>query len=160
MQNPALMNLTSVFEPDGPIPPRYTCEGRDESPALRWSEVPDNVRTFVLIVDDPDAPGGRFVQALAEGIPPVASIAGGGTQGLNNFGRVGYGGPCPPGGPSHRYVFTLAALDRRLGLAPGKRAAHVRKAMQGHVVAEAQLVERFQRRAGVGRGGARGRRAG
>jgi Raf kinase inhibitor-like YbhB/YbcL family protein len=86
MQDPAPMNLTSVFEPDGPIPPRYTCEGRDESPALRWSEVPDNVRTFVLIVDDPDAPGGRFVHwvvydlpaetcALAEGIPPVACAA-------------------------------------------------------------------------------------
>jgi Raf kinase inhibitor-like YbhB/YbcL family protein len=165
------MNLTSVFEPAGQIPARFTCDGRDDSPALRWSDVPDGVKSFVLIVDDPDAPGGTFVhwvlydlppeaRALTEGIPPRGSVAGGGTQGLNDFGRVGYDGPCPPAGPAHRYVFTLSALDTRLGLARGQRAAAVQRAMQGHVRAGAQLVGRFQRArtAGVTRG--RGRRAG
>lgn len=163
------MNLTSVFEPDGRIPPRCTCDGRDDSPALRWSDVPDNVKSFVLIVDDPDAPGGTFVhwvlydlppetRELPEGIPPRESVTGGGTQGLNDFGRAGYGGPCPPAGPPHRYVFTLSALDTRLGLAPRKRAADVRRAMQSHVLVEAQLVGRFQRARTVGAPRARGRR--
>ena len=107
------MNLTSVFEPDGRIPPRYTCDGRDGSPPLGWSDVPDNVRSFVLIVDDPGAPGGTFVhwvvydlppeaRGLPEGLPPREATAGGGAQGLNDFGRVGYGGPCPPAGPPHQ----------------------------------------------------------
>ena len=157
------MNLTSVFEPDGRIPPRYTCEGRDDSPALRWSDVPDNVKSFVVIVNDPDAPGGTFVhwivydlppeaRALPEGVPTRESVAGGGPQGLNDFGGVGYGGPCPPGGPPHRYVFTLSALNTRPGLRPGRRVADVRRAMQGHVLAEAELVGRFQRALWVSRG--------
>jgi Raf kinase inhibitor-like YbhB/YbcL family protein len=160
------MNLTSVFEPDGRISPRYTCDGRDDSPALRWSDVPDAVKSFVLIVGDPDAPGGTFVhwvlydlppkaRVLPEGIPPSESVPGGGTQGLNDFGRVGYGGPCPPAGPPHRYVFTLSALDTQLGLAPRTRAAEVRRAMRNHVLAEAQLVGRFAR---GGRRAVRGRR--
>jgi Raf kinase inhibitor-like YbhB/YbcL family protein len=151
------MNLTSVFEPDGRIPPRCTCDGRDASPALRWSDVPDDdVKSFVLIVDDPDAPGGTFThwvlydlppqaRALPEGVPPRESMEGGGVQGLNDFGRIGYGGPCPPAGPAHRYRFTLFALDTRLGLPPRKRAAEVQRAMRNHVLAEAQLVGRFQR---------------
>jgi Raf kinase inhibitor-like YbhB/YbcL family protein len=163
------MNLTSVFDPDGRIPPRYTCEGRDDSPALRWSDVPSDVKSFVLIVDDPDAPGGTFVhwvlydlpaetRALPEGIPARESVAGGGRQGLNDFGRVGYGGPCPPAGPSHRYVFTLSALDKQLGLAPRKQAADVRRAMRNHVLAEAQLVARFDRAHAAGGRPARGLR--
>jgi Raf kinase inhibitor-like YbhB/YbcL family protein len=165
------MKLSSVFEPDGPIPQRYTCEGRDDSPALRWSDVPDDVKSFVLIVDDPDAPGGAFVhwvlydlppeaRALPGGLPAHESVARGGAQGMNDFGRVGYGGPCPPGGAAHRYVFTLSALDTRLGLAPRKRAAEVRRAMQDHVLAAARLVGRFQRAHDAGAAPARRRRAG
>jgi Raf kinase inhibitor-like YbhB/YbcL family protein len=165
------MNLTSVFEADGRIPPRYTCDGEDESPALSWSDVPENVKSFVLIVDDPDAPGGTFVhwvlydvsaraRGLAEGLSPGGSVAGAGTQGLNDFGRLGYGGPCPPPGAPHRYVFTLSALDTRLGLAPRMRAADVRRAMQSHVLAEARLVGRFQRARAAGATRPRRRRVG
>jgi len=122
------MKLTSVFEPDGRIPPRHTCDGQDESPPLSWSDVPEKVKSYVLIVDDPDAPGGTFVhwvlydvparaRGLPRGIPPRESVADAGTQGLNDFGRVGYGGPCPPAGPSPS--LRLHALWTRHAARPG-----------------------------------------
>jgi Raf kinase inhibitor-like YbhB/YbcL family protein len=151
------MQLTSIFEPGEPIPVRYTCDGENVSPPLRWSEAPADTKSFVLIVDDPDAPAGTFVHWVLYDLPGGSralperveggDAAEGGTQGLNDFDRVGYGGPCPPGGRPHRYVFTLYALDARLGLAPRKRKADVLRAMRGHVLAEAALVGRFQRAA-------------
>jgi Raf kinase inhibitor-like YbhB/YbcL family protein len=151
------VKLTSTFEPGELIPVRHTCDGEDVSPPLRWSEPPADTRSFALIVDDPDAPGGTFVHWLLYDVPAGSralpegvegrDLAEGGTQGLNGFDRVGYGGPCPPGGPPHRYVFTLYALDARLGLPPRGQKADVLRAMRGHVLAEAELVGRFQRSA-------------
>ncbi len=150
------MKLASIFGPGDPIPPRYTCDGEDVSPLLRWSDAPAEARSFALIVDDPDAPAGTFVHWVLCDVPGDAralpaevakrdTLPGGGTQGLNDFGRVGYSGPCPPAGAPHRYRFTLYALDTRLGLPARPRKPDVVRAMQGHVLAEAALVGRYQR---------------
>ena len=125
------MNLTSPAFADGqPIPERYTCDGADVSPPLSWSETPPGTRSFALICDDPDAPVGAWVHwviyglspaaaELPEMVPPTEQVPGGAKQGLNDFRRVGYGGPCPPPGRPHRYFFKLYALDAELALPPG-----------------------------------------
>lgn len=152
------MKLASIFAPGEPIPALHTCDGEDVSPPLRWSDAPAEAKSLVLIVDDPDAPAGTFVHWVLYDLPASASalperiarldvVPGGGSQGLNDFARVGYGGPCPPPGRPHRYVFKLYALDTRLGLAPRKRKPDVLQAMRGHVLAEAELVGRYQRAA-------------
>jgi Raf kinase inhibitor-like YbhB/YbcL family protein len=150
------MKLTSIFQPGDRIPPRYTCDGEDVSPPLRWSDVPEDAQGFVLIVDDPDAPGETFVhwllydvpgqaRALPKGVDARDTVPGAGTQGMNDFGRVGYGGPCPPRGRPHLYVFTLYALDGRLGLAARKRKADVLRVMRNHVLAQVELTGRYER---------------
>lgn len=144
--------LTSTaFRGGGPIPRRYTCDGADVSPALRWEGVPGGTASLALIVDDPDARGfvhwvvfdlsGAASGGLAEGIPGSAGTP---RQGTNGFGRIGYGGPCPPSG-THRYAFTLFALDLSLGLADAPRADRVRAAMSGHVLAEVRLIGTYAR---------------
>jgi Raf kinase inhibitor-like YbhB/YbcL family protein len=145
-------NLTSpAFAEGGEIPRRFTCDGEDVSPALEWAGAPESVGALVLIVDDPDARG--FVHWIVLDVTPTAS---GGLpegvsaspdaprQGRNDFGRIGYGGPCPPSG-THRYVFSLHALDATLNLAGSPGAPDVRAAMEGHVLAEAQLTARYSR---------------
>jgi Raf kinase inhibitor-like YbhB/YbcL family protein len=150
------MKLTSIFEASDAIPARYTCDGEDVSPPLRWSDVPPDTRSFALVVDDPDAPAGTFVhwllydvpadvRELSEGIATRDVVPGVGTQGLNDFGRVGYGGPCPPAGRPHRYVFTLYALDSRLDLAPRQRKSQVLRAVRDHVLARTELLGQFER---------------
>jgi Raf kinase inhibitor-like YbhB/YbcL family protein len=133
------------------IPRRHTCDGEDVSPALTWEGAPDESRSLALIVDDPDARG--FAHWVLFDVDPVAT---GGLpagyaasrdaprQGVNDFGRPGYTGPCPPSG-SHRYVFTLYALDALLGLPGTPRAEEVRQAMSGHVLAEARLTGSYRR---------------
>src|SRR5438105_2930693 len=112
---------SSAFSEGGQIPRSYTCDGEDISPQLSWSGVPEGARSLGLICDDPDAPGKTWVhwvifnlppgtRELPEGVPARAGVSGGGAQGTNDFRKVGYGGPCPPGG-SHRYIFKLYALD-------------------------------------------------
>jgi Raf kinase inhibitor-like YbhB/YbcL family protein len=150
------MRLTSIFLPDDSIPSRYTCDGEDVSPPLHWSNAPEDAKAFVLIVDDPDAPGGTFshwllydvpadARALSEGVAKRDTVPGAGMYGVNDFGGVGYGGPCPPSGRPHRYVFALYALDAKLGLASRKRKADVLRGMRDHVLAQAELVGRYER---------------
>ncbi len=157
-QSPEALELhSSAFSPGGEIPAKYTCDGTDVSPALRWTDPPAGTHGFALITDDPDAPGGTWVhwvfydipptvRELPEAVPARESIAGVGRQGANDFKRVGYGGPCPPGGPAHRYFFRLYALDVQTSLPPRKLKGDVLKAIEGHVLGQAELMGRYQRR--------------
>lgn len=151
-----MMLESSAFSPEGAIPSKYTCNGENVSPALRWNEPPGGTQRFVLIVDDPDAPGGTFIhwllydlpaetRELPEAIPPDPILLTGGVQGRNGFDRYGYGGPCPSRG-THRYVFKLYAIDTVLDLPPGASEADVVEAMQGHVLADAELVGKYQKK--------------
>jgi len=146
-----------VFSSGGEIPVRHTCDGPDLSPSLRWSDPPAKTKSFALIVDDPDAPVGTWVhwvlygmaaslRELPEGVPARDTVPGIGTQGVNDFRKVGYGGPCPPRGPAHRYFFKLYALDSELPLPPRKTKAELLKAMEGHVLGQAELMGRYKRR--------------
>jgi len=137
------------------IPKRFTCEGGDASPALSWSNEPSGTESFTLIVDDPDAPAGTWNHWLLWDVPAhVPSIAEGfrpgavGSSGKNDFGKPGYGGPCPPKGHgAHRYYFTLYAVDRpALGLPPGAKRQELDRALKNHVLAQAQYMGRYERR--------------
>lgn len=146
----------SAFNEGELIPKKHTCEGEDLSPPLRWNHPPPGTRSFVLIADDPDAPGRTWVhwvfynipldlRGLAEGIPTQETLPNGAQQGLNDSQEIGYGGPCPPPGKPHRYYFKLYALDCVLALKSRATKAQVIDAMQGHVLAEASLMGRFAR---------------
>lgn len=133
----------------------HTCEGADLSPSIEWSGEPSAARSLALLVDDPDAPGGTWTHWLLYDLPPaVHSLAQGikpgklGLSGTNDFGRPGYGGPCPPrGGGPHRYFFKLCALDvASLGLGAGARRKDVDCALRDHILAEAQYIGRYERR--------------
>jgi hypothetical protein len=138
------------------IPQKYTCDGEDISPPLAWQDVPEGAKSLALIADDPDAPVGTWVhwvlydlpaseKGLPEGVPVNQMIAGSGAQGSNSSRKNGYSGPCPPGGAPHRYYFKLYVLDVELGLAPGATKADLEKAMQGHILAQGQLMGRYGR---------------
>jgi Raf kinase inhibitor-like YbhB/YbcL family protein len=151
------IELTSpAFGEGEPIPKQYTGDGKDVSPALRWSGVPDGSRSFALVCEDPDAPRGTWVhwvlfnlpaeaRELAEGVPPRESLENGARQGKNDFGKIGYGGPAPPRGKPHRYFFKLHALDANLDLKAGATRNQLLDAMKGHVLAEGQLVGKYGR---------------
>ena len=151
------MELKSrAFAHGASIPARHTCDGPDLSPPLEWSDAPAPAKSFALISDDPDAPGGTWVhwvawnipagaRALPEGVPQKASLPDGTTQGTNDFDRVGYGGPCPPSG-THRYLFRLYALDAALSLPPAAGKSELEKAMKGHILARAELLGKYGRR--------------
>jgi Raf kinase inhibitor-like YbhB/YbcL family protein len=152
----AIKVVSSAFQEGGMIPADYTCDGKDISPPLSWSGVPEQAVTMALICDDPDAPLGTWVhwvlynlpasvRELPAGVPPDERLANGALQGRNDFRRLGYGGPCPPGG-THRYYFKLYALDKALDLKPGATKKELLKAMEGHVLAEGQLMGRYKRR--------------
>jgi Raf kinase inhibitor-like YbhB/YbcL family protein len=145
------------FAAGGDIPVKHTCDGRDVSPPLRWTDPPAKTKSFALIADDPDAPVGTWVHwvlyaipgaasELAEGVPPRDTVAGIGTHGVNDFGKVGYGGPCPPRGPGHRYFFKLYALDAEISLPPRTTKAGVLEALEGHVLGQAELMGRYKRK--------------
>ena len=145
-----------AFQEGSKIPTKYTCEGQDVSPALTWGESPVETQSFALIVDDPDAPVGVFThwvifnipsdsRQLAEAIPTQAQLPSGALQGKNDFGRIGYGGPCPPSGRPHRYRFTVYALDQSLDLDAGASKKQVLDAMRGHILAQGQLTGTYQR---------------
>lgn len=152
---PEEMVITSAgFEHEGIIPNAYSCDGADISPELNWTGVPAGAQSLALIMDDPDAPGGTFVHwvifnipadatGLEENVPKTATLASGAIQGRNGFGEIGYGGPCPPSGQSHRYFFKLYALDTTLDLASGASKAQLLAAIEGHILAEAQLMGNF-----------------
>ena len=147
----ATMKITSsAFHEGANISSKFTCDGSDTSPPLQIAGVPPGAKSLVLIVDDPDAPGGLFTHWLIWNIPPhTNSIAEGsapkGVQGANDFGKSGYRGPCPPPG-THRYSFKIFALDRELELGSGAKRSQVDAAMKGHVIAHGELVGRYARK--------------
>lgn len=147
---------SAAFQEGTSIPARFSCEGEDVSPPLAWTGAPSAARSFALIVEDPDAPAGVWThwvaydlpaqtRALQENTPKQGELPGGGLQGRNSFGRIGYGGPCPPAGNAHRYFFRLYALDTTLGLRAGADKQQVLAAMKGHIVGRTELMGRFQR---------------
>lgn len=144
------MYLTSsAFSSQARIPTRYTCDGEDLSPPLTIDGIPEGTAALVLIVDDPDAPQDVWDHWVAYDIPPEAVIPEGvpnlGTGGRNSWGRTGYGGPCPPPGGSHRYIFSVYAIDTTLGLCEGVDKGAVLNAIQGHILDEAELIGRYSR---------------
>jgi hypothetical protein len=155
-QSGKTMTLSSAaFAAEGTIPAKYTCDGENLSPALSWDAPPAGTKSLAVLVSDPDAPNKTFVhwvlydlppdlRQLPEGVPANPLLSEGGTHGKSDFGKFGYGGPCPPNG-NHRYVFKLYALDKLLDLPPGASQAEVIKAMEGHTLAEAELIGRYRR---------------
>jgi len=147
----AKMKITSsAFQESGNIPSKFTCDGSDTSPPLQITGVPSEAKSLVLIADDPDAPGGLFTHWLVWNIPPqTSSILEGsapkGIHGTNDFGKPDYGGPCPPSG-THRYYFKVFALDRELNLASSAKRRQLDAAMQGHVIAQGELMGRYSRK--------------
>jgi Raf kinase inhibitor-like YbhB/YbcL family protein len=144
------LTLTSpAFPAGGQIPARYTCSGADVSPPLRWRSPPARTDAYALVVLDIDAPGGTFVHWLAWNISSDARSLPAGAkpplQGTNSFGRVGYGGPCPPAGKAHHYVFRLYALDSTLKLPAGSPYSELSRALQVHTILLSQLVGTFGR---------------
>ncbi len=153
------MSLTvtsSAFQPGGTIPSLYTCDDKNISPPLSWTDPPEGTKSFALISDDPDAPMGTWVhwvlynlpasaRKLAEALPADAQLPDGTRQGTTDFGRTGYGGPCPPSG-THRYFFRLSALDSVLALEPGATTRELEAAMPGHILAQAELMGTYKRR--------------
>jgi len=143
--------LTSAaFREGADIPRKYTCDGEDLSPPLSWSGIPQDALSLALIADDPDAPVGTWVHWVLYDIPPdreglSAGVQGVGTEGVNDFRRFGYGGPCPPKGKPHRYFFKLYALDIELKLPAGATKEQVEQAMQGHILAQGQLMGKYSR---------------
>ena len=151
------LQITSTAFGEGqPIPARHAYDQQDVSPALHWSAVPAGTQSLALICDDPDAPGGTWVHwvlydvppagtGLAEGQPKTLELPNGARQGVNDYKKTGYGGPCPPPGKPHRYFFKVYALDIRPDLKPGITKADLIKAMTDHVLAEGQLMGTYQR---------------
>ena len=157
--NKAEIKLTSsAFSEGQPIPRAYTCDGVNISPPLEWSGVPKTARTIAIVCDDPDAPdapGGTWVHwvlynlpadniGLVENLPATERLKAGGFQGTNDFGKIGYGGPCPPSG-THRYFFHVYALDSELPLNAGTTKAELMKAMEGHTLLQGQLMGTYRR---------------
>jgi len=150
------MELTSsAFTNGGMIPTLYGYKGKNISPPLSWTNAPENVKSFALICDDPDAPAGAWIHwilynipadtlSLDENVPKRAKLGNGAVHGLNSWHRSNYDGPCPPSG-THRYFFRLYALDKRLPDVPGISRAKLDTAMKGHILAKAELMGKFSR---------------
>ncbi len=148
--------VSSAFSANEMIPKKFTCDGPDASPKLSWNEPPAKTQSFALIMDDPDAPVGTWVhwvlfdlpadtRELAEGVAKQEQLANRARQGRNDFGQIGYGGPCPPPGNPHRYFFKVYALDAKLDLKAGVTKADVERAMKGHILGQAELIGRYGR---------------
>lgn len=144
------MKLTTVFENNTNIPSKYTCDGENIVPELNISEIPPNAKELVLIVDDPDAPGGTFVHWILFNISTstrlinAKSIPEGSKQGLNDFGKIHWGGPCPPSG-THRYFFKLYAVDKDIDLPEGATKTQVEKEIQGHIIEKSEIFGLYKR---------------
>ncbi len=153
---PVLKLTSPSFEADGDIPVKYTCDGANVSPALGWMDPPAATKAFALIMDDPDTPKGTVThwliydvpagtRSLPEGVPTSKKLPEGSRQGKNVQGKSGYTGPCPErGGPAHHYFFKLYALDANTNLKPNANREELDAAMKGHILAQAQLIERFK----------------
>jgi Raf kinase inhibitor-like YbhB/YbcL family protein len=149
--------ISPAFDSGESIPVKHTCDGANVSPPLVWHNVPDGTKSLALICDDPDAPRGTWSHwvlynippnrtELPEGVPTDGKLGWGGLQGRNDFGNIGYGGPCPPRGPAHRYFFRLAALDVALDLGPGLTRQQILNHVAEHRIDQAELMGRYQRR--------------
>jgi Raf kinase inhibitor-like YbhB/YbcL family protein len=147
---------TTAFQHEHDIPAKYTCKGADVSPALAWSGAPAGAKSLVLIVDDPDAPAGTWthwvaynipasVSQFAEGVAKDGQLKDGTRQGTNDFGKLGYNGPCPPPGNPHRYFFRLYALNAKLDLKPGASRQELDAALAGKVLSQTELMGKFKR---------------
>lgn len=147
---------SSAFKEGENIPKKYTCDGSDFSVPLTWNDPPAGTQSFALIADDPDAPMGTWVhwvlydlpaeiRQLSEGVPRKETLKDGTRQGMTDFRSIGYGGPCPPPGPVHRYFFKLYAVDRKIGLPQGATKKQVLDTIRGHILGEAQLMGRYKR---------------
>ena len=147
---------SSAFGSGAMIPQQYTCKGDDVSPALEWSGAPAKSASFAIVMDDPDAPRGTWVHwvmwnlpvgahSLPAGVPKRDQLDDGARQGRNSNGNVGYNGPCPPMGQTHRYFFRVYALDTKLDLAAGAERADLDAAMKGHVLAEGEYMGKFHK---------------
>lgn len=152
---PEIKLTSTAFKEGESIPRAYTCDGVNISPPLEWSGVPKTAKTIAIVADDPDAPGGTWVHwvlynlpanniGLVENLPATENLTAGGFQGKNDFGKIGFGGPCPPSG-THRYFFRIFALDSELPLKAGATKAELMKAMDDHVVLQGQLMGTYRR---------------
>ena len=141
---------STAFEHNGQIPKKYTCDGSDVNPPLKFEGIPTDTKSLALIVDDPDAPVGIWVHWVLWNIDPKIteikenSVPKGGMQGMNDFRKHDYGGPCPPSG-THRYFFKLYALDTTLSLGSNSTKNDIETAMKGHILAEAELIGLYKR---------------
>src|SRR5215467_7352476 len=151
------MKMSSAsFSAGEMIPKKFTCDGPDASPKLNWTEPPAKTQSFALIMDDPDAPAGTWVhwvlfdlpadaRELAEGVAKQEQLSSGARQGRNDFGKIGYGGPCPPPGNPHRYFFKLYALNAKLNLKAGATKADVEDGIKEHILAHAEMIGKYGR---------------
>lgn len=155
-QGSGKMEITSAsFTSGGPIPSKFSCEGADLSPQLSWQKAPTTAKSFAIVMHDPDAPVDfthwlvynipAGTHGLAEGASGTGAMPAGSAEGTNHFGRLGYGGPCPPPGKVHHYIFRFYALDTRLNLSPGVDRRQLEAAIERHIVAEGQIIGTYQR---------------
>lgn len=147
----AMKITTTAFNNGDKIPAQYTCDGTDISPVLKWSEVPKGTQSICLIMYDPDAPKGTWthwviynippdVKELAENTPKTETLSSGALQGTNDFGKIGYNGPCPPTGPEHRYYFKIYALDTKIAPPAKPNKKQIDDAITGHIIEKTQLM--------------------
>ena len=137
-----------AFANNGHIPSKYTCEGDNINPPIEISDIPEETRSLAIIMEDPDAPAGDFTHWLLWNISPSEEIAENtnqGTSGINDFGKTGYGGPCPPSG-AHHYYFKVYALDKELSITAGENKNALLEAMNGHILATGELLGRFKKK--------------
>jgi len=143
------LTVSSPDLPGGTFPREFTCDGANRVPRLRWSTPPPGTQELAVEMLDPDAPGGTFTHWLVYGLPAgiasLAAVPADAAEGVNDFGRPGYGGPCPPRGPAHHYHLVVLALDTRLGLAAGATRPDLESRIHGHVLATGELVATYQR---------------
>ena len=155
VENKKVELSSSAFKANGLIPKQYTCDGINISPSLSWNNIPENAKSLTLILDDPDAPGRTWVhwiiynmppisKGLQEGVLPLQNFSHDTKQGLNDFNKIGYGGPCPPSG-THRYFFKLYALDTKLNLEAGATKKQLENAMKDHILAQAELIGKYKK---------------
>lgn len=156
--------VSTAFGQGEIIPAQYTCDGSNVSPSLRWGSIPKDAQSLALICEDPDAPSGLFTHWILFNLAPIVAdlpeaLPGserleesGAMHGRNDFGKIGYGGPCPPAGKPHRYFFRLYALDTKLEIEPGVTRQQLDEAMKGHIIAEGCLMGTYMRRVGQAAG--------
>ena len=143
---------STAFKEGEMIPKKYTCDDRDLSPQVGWAAIPSGAKSIALICDDPDAPVGTWVHWIVFNLPPTAkelpegigALPAGAKQGINDFRKLNYGGPCPPGG-THRYFFKVYALDIVLNLKEGASKSELLKSMEGHILDQGQLIGKYKR---------------